>query len=235
MAELEVARLRCRLGARGRRARAVRERRAAAGRRGSTIKVATGIASIHARTAMTMQAGWKTLSGGVPGSVPARARREPPADGGGRARPRVRQAVQHHGELPRRHGSRHVLRRRARATPPQRVLAALGPEDAAARGRARPGCAPVLRAGRAHAGRPRRRSAPARCSRPNRPWCSRPIPTKAREIARRHMATYLGLPNYTNNLQAARLDRRPTSPTAAPTRWSTPSWPGARSTRSWRG
>ena len=34
---------------------------------GSTIKVGTGIASIHARTAMTMQAGWKTLSEAFPG------------------------------------------------------------------------------------------------------------------------------------------------------------------------
>src|SRR5262245_48007441 len=31
------------------------------------IKVATGIASIHARTAMTMQAGWKTVSEAYPG------------------------------------------------------------------------------------------------------------------------------------------------------------------------
>ncbi|MEQ1702342.1 MAG: LLM class flavin-dependent oxidoreductase [Ilumatobacteraceae bacterium] len=34
---------------------------------GSTIKVGTGIASIHARTAQTMQAGWKTISEAFPG------------------------------------------------------------------------------------------------------------------------------------------------------------------------
>src|SRR6187200_1106855 len=32
----------------------------------SRMVVATGIASLHARTAMTMQAGWKTLSEGFP-------------------------------------------------------------------------------------------------------------------------------------------------------------------------
>ena len=36
---------------------------------------------------------------------------------------------------------------------------------------------------------------------PSRPWCSPPTPSEARAAARLHMATYLTLPNYTNNLR----------------------------------
>ena len=44
-----------------------------------------------------------------------------------------------------------------------------------------------------------RRSAPVRWSPSSRAWCWRPTPTTARELARQHLATYLGLPNYSNN------------------------------------
>ena len=48
---------------------------------------------------------------------------------------------------------------------------------------------------------PARPSGPASGSCPSRWWCSRPIPTEARRIGRAHLAVYLGLPNYVNNLR----------------------------------
>ena len=86
------------------------------------------------------------------------------------------------------------------AAEPRRVLAALGPkmlELAAAQGARRP---PVLRARRAHRVRPRgARGRPDALPRAGRGALHRR--RGARAAARLHMATYLTLPNYTNNLR----------------------------------
>jgi len=83
---------------------------------------------------------------------------------------------------------------------PQRVLAALGPKMLAlsaerARG-AHPYFVPVE-----HTAEARGVLGSGPLLAPEQAAVLETDPAKAREIARKHMATYLGLPNYTNNLR----------------------------------
>ncbi len=91
---------------------------------------------------------------GVPRAVPIGHRRQPSADGRRRPRRLLRQAVLDHGQLSRRDGPRHVLRRPAVDSAPPGAGRS-GPEDASSLCRARPGSPPLLRAGRAHRAGPR--------------------------------------------------------------------------------
>jgi probable F420-dependent oxidoreductase len=83
---------------------------------------------------------------------------------------------------------------------PQRVLAALGPKMlqlAAARGLgAHPYFVPVE-----HTAVARAALGPAAVLAPEQAVVFSTDPAVAREVARRHMSMYLGLPNYTNNLR----------------------------------
>ncbi len=165
----------------------------------STIAIGTGIASIHARTAMTMQAGWKTLSEAFPGRF------------------LLGLGVSHQPAVEGFHGATYdkpystmvgyldAMDRGLYFSPPptespQRVLAALGPKMlklSAERGLgAHPYFVPVE-----HTAMAREVLGAGPLLAPEQAVVFETDPSTAREIARRHMAIYLGLPNYTNNLK----------------------------------
>jgi probable F420-dependent oxidoreductase len=166
---------------------------------GTNIKVATGIASIHARTAMTMQAGWKTISEAYPGRFLL---------GLGVSHQPMVEFVHRQGYdkpystmvsyLDAMDSGRFIA---AEPTePPQRVLAALGPKMlqlSAERGLgAHPYFVPVE-----HTAVAREVLGAGPLLAPEQAVVIETDPTAARDIARRYMAVYLGLPNYTNNLK----------------------------------
>ena len=166
----------------------------------SQLRVATGIANIYARDAMTMANTQRTLEEAFPGrfllglgvSHHHLVDRRPP--------PRLLQAVLAHGRVPRRHGRRDLPGRRPDRAPADRPRRPR-PEDAAPgrrAGRRRP---PLLRPRRAHRPGPRDPRRRTRSWRPSRWWCSRPTATRARATARQGMAVYLRAPNYVNNLK----------------------------------
>ena len=167
---------------------------------GSTIKVGTGIASIHARTAQTMQAGWKTISEAFPGRflLGLGVSHQPMVEGvHGHAYDKPYSTMVSYLDAMDRGMFFAVRAERGAAARARRARS----EDAQALRRARARARTRTSCPSSTPRSPVRRWAPARCSRPSRPSCSRPIRAKAREIARRHMTTYLGLPNYTNNLK----------------------------------
>ncbi|MFZ4718854.1 MAG: LLM class F420-dependent oxidoreductase [Ilumatobacteraceae bacterium] len=165
---------------------------------GTRIAVATGIASIHARTAMTMQAGWKTLSEAFPDRflLGLGVSHQPAVEG-------------FHGTSYGKPYSTMVAYLDAMdrglyfapqpSSPPQRVLAALGPKMlqlSAERGLgAHPYFVPVE-----HTAIAREALGADALLAPEQAVMFETDPSAARAIARRHMATYLSLPNYTNNL-----------------------------------
>ena len=165
----------------------------------SDIKVATGIASIHARTAMTMQAGWKTISEAYPGRFLL---------GLGVSHQPMVEFVHRQGYdkpystmvsyLDAMDSGRFIAAEPSQ--PPQRVLAALGPKMlqlSAERGLgAHPYFVPVE-----HTAVAREVLGTGPLLLPEQAVVFETDPDKAREIARRYMAVYLGLPNYTNNLR----------------------------------
>jgi len=165
----------------------------------SAIKVATGIASIHARTAMTMQAGWKTISEAYPGRFLL---------GLGVSHQPMVEFVHRQGYdkpystmvsyLDAMDSGRFIAAEPSQ--PPQRVLAALGPKMlllSAERGLgAHPYFVPVE-----HTAVAREVLGTGPLLLPEQAVVFETDPDKAREIARRYMAVYLGLPNYTNNLR----------------------------------
>ena len=115
----------------------------------SKLKLATGIANIYARDPMTTACVPEDPGRGVPGSVPARARREPQAPGLQRAQARLQQAAQLHEGLSGRHGRGHVHGRRPRRGPGPGHRRARAQD---ARGRRHPGwrSPPLLHQSRAH-------------------------------------------------------------------------------------
>jgi len=160
--------------------------------------VATGIASIHARTAATMQAGQKTITEAFPDRF------------------LLGLGVSHHHMVKALHKSVYekpystmveyldvmdggLFAASAPTTPTHRVLAALGPKMlklAAARADgAHPYFAPVE-----HTHVARKILGPGPVLAPEQAVIFETDPTKAREIARKYMGTYTRLPNYANNL-----------------------------------
>ena len=194
----------------------------------SRLVVATGIASIYARDAMTMAAGHRTLTEAFPNRfLLGMGVSHQPMVEGLRGHDYSRPLATMRAYLDAMDGALYFG-----APPPhepQRVLAALGPEDDRARRRAGDGRPSLLRAGRAHADRPRRarRRTAARAS--SRRWCSRP--TRPRP-ARSRGPTWRSTPRSrtTPTTSAATGSATTTSPTAAATASSTRSWPGATST-----
>lgn len=162
--------------------------------------VATGIASLHARTAMTMNAGWHTLSEAFPERflLGVGVSHQPLVEGN------------HHGRYGGRPFSTMVdyLDRMDSGTfwgapapvAPQRVLAALGPRMlglAAQRGvGAHTYFVPVE-----HTAAAREALGRDPLLAPAQTVVFETDPIAAREIARRFMQRYLALPNYTNNLR----------------------------------
>lgn len=166
---------------------------------GSTIKVGTGIASIHARTAQTMQAGWKTISEAFPGRflLGLGVSHQPMVEGvHGHAYDKPYSTMVNYLDAM----DRGLFFASAPTEAPQRVLAALGPKMlklSAERGAgAHPYFVPVE-----HTAIAREALGAGPLLAPEQAVVFETDPTKARQIARTHMATYLGLPNYTNNLK----------------------------------
>ncbi len=160
--------------------------------------VATGIASIYARTAATMQAGQKTLTEAFPDRF------------------LLGLGVSHHHMVKALHKSVYekpystmveyldvmdggLFAASAPTTPTHRVLAALGPKMlklAATRADgAHPYFAPVE-----HTLAAREILGPGPVLAPEQAVIFETDPTVAREIARKYMGTYTRLPNYANNL-----------------------------------
>lgn len=163
-----------------------------------TLIVATGIASIHARTAATMQAGQKTLTEAFP------------------ERFLLGLGVSHHHMVKSLHKSVYekpyskmveyltvmdegMFVASPPATPTHRVLAALGPKMlqlAATRADgAHPYFAPVE-----HTRAARQILGPEPVLAPEQAVIFETDPQVARQIARKYMGTYTRLPNYANNL-----------------------------------
>ena len=166
---------------------------------GTTIKVATGIASIHARTAMTMQAGWKTVSEAYPGRflLGLGVSHQPMVEGvHGHAYDKPYSTMVSYLDAM----DRGMYFAAAPTEAPQRVLAALGPKMlrlSAERGvGAHPYFVPVE-----HTPVAREALGPDALLAPEQAVVLETDPAVARQIARTHMATYLRLPNYTNNLK----------------------------------
>lgn len=164
------------------------------------LVVATGIASLHMRAAMTMNAGWRTLTEAFPDRflLGVGVSHQPMVDGVLRG---------HYGDKPYSTMVAYLDAMDAAifmgAQPgvqPQRVLAALGPKMlglSAERGLgAHPYFVPVE-----HTAAAREALGPDAFLAPEQTVVLETDPTKARAIARGFMKTYLGLPNYTNNLR----------------------------------
>ncbi len=165
---------------------------------GTHIAVGTGIASIHARTAMTMQAGWKTISEAFPGRfvLGLGVSHQPMVEGvHGTAYDKPYSTMVAYLDAM----DRGIYFAAPPTEPPQRMLAALGPRMlrlSAERGLgAHPYFVPVE-----HTVMAREVLGAGPVLAPEQAVVFETDPTKAREIARRHMKTYLRLPNYTNNL-----------------------------------
>jgi probable F420-dependent oxidoreductase len=164
------------------------------------MAVATGIASLHARTAMTMNAGWQTLSEafGERFILGVGVSHQPMVDGVHRGTYGDKPYSTMVQYLDAMDGAIFIGARPA--APPQRVLAALGPKMlrlSAERGLgAHPYFVPVE-----HTVVARRELGPDAWLAPEQTVVFETDPTKARDIGRRFMKTYLSLPNYTNNLR----------------------------------
>jgi probable F420-dependent oxidoreductase len=163
------------------------------------LNIATGIASIHARTAMTMQAGWKALSEGFPARflLGLGVSHQPMVEGVHKQaydKP-YSTMVEYLDAM-----DRGMYVAAPPTVAPVRVLAALGPKMlqlAADRGLgAHPYFVPIE-----HTAYARNVMGPDALLAPEQMAVFETDPAKAREIARRAMRTYLGLPNYTNNLR----------------------------------
>ncbi|CAB4879911.1 unannotated protein [freshwater metagenome] len=164
-----------------------------------SLVIGTGIASMHARTAMTMQAGWKTLSEAFPDRflLGIGTSHQPMVEGvHGRSYDKPYSAMVAYLDAM----DRGMYFAAPPTAPPQRVLAALGPKMlklSAERGLgAHPYFVPVE-----HTVVARAAMGPDALLAPEQMAVFETDPSKAREIARRAMGTYLGLPNYTNNLR----------------------------------
>ncbi len=164
-----------------------------------SLHLATGIASIHARTAMTMQAGWKALSEAFPDRFLLGL--------GVSHQPMVEGVHMHAYDKPYStmvsyldQMDRGMYFAAQPTSPPQRALAALGPKMlklAAERSLgAHPYFVPVE-----HTTVAREALGPDALLAPEQMAVFETDPETARAIARRAMSTYLGLPNYTNNLR----------------------------------
>ena len=163
------------------------------------IAVGTGIANLHARTASTMQAGWKTLTEAFPDRflLGLGVSHQPMVEGmlGGTYGKPYSTMVAYLDAM-----DRGLFLASPPVAMPQRVLAALGPKMlqlAAIRGwGAHPYFVPVE-----HTAIAREALGPTALLAPEQAVVFSTDPSVAREVARRHMSTYLALPNYTNNLR----------------------------------
>lgn len=161
--------------------------------------LATGIASLHARTAQTMQAGWKTVSEAFPNRflLGIGVSHAPMVSGvhkGAYDKP-YSTMVEYLDNM-----DAGVYFSPQPSSPPQRVLAALGPKMLKLAAERTAGAHPYFT--------PVEHTAFARETMGAGPLLAPEVAvvletdaTKAREIARKYMTTYTRLPNYANNLK----------------------------------
>ncbi|MFM8649684.1 MAG: LLM class F420-dependent oxidoreductase [Actinomycetota bacterium] len=161
--------------------------------------MATGIASLHARSAMTMQAGWKTVTEAFPDRflLGIGVSHQPAVEGfhGANYGKPYTNMVNDLDAM-----DRGLYFAAQPTTPPARCLAALGPKMlklAAERTLgAHPYFVPVE-----HTPIARAALGPDALLAPEQAVVFSTDATEARAVARGFMKTYLGLPNYTNNLR----------------------------------
>ena len=166
---------------------------------GSRIVVGTGIANLWARDAMAMAAGHKTITSAYPDRFLL---------GIGVSHQPAVEAMRGHDY------GRPVATRRAYLdamdcalyfalpppTEPVRVLAALGPKMLALAAEKASGAHPYF-VPPEHTAQARELLGPARLLAPEQAVVLETDPARAREVARKHMSIYIGLPNYANNLR----------------------------------
>lgn len=161
--------------------------------------LATGIASLHARSPMTMQAGWKTVTEAFPDRflLGIGVSHQPAVEGfhGGTYDKPLSTMKKYLDAM-----DNGFFFAAQPSTPPARALAALGPKMlqlAAERSLgAHPYFVPVE-----HTTVAREALGPDALLAPEQAVVFSTDPTEARAVARGFMKTYLGLPNYTNNLR----------------------------------
>lgn len=163
------------------------------------ITVATGIASIYARDAMAMAAGWKTVSEAHPGRFVL---------GLGVSHAPMVEGMRGHAYGPPLTTMRAYLDAMDAAMyvaaeppePPRRVLAALGPKMLALAAERADGAHPYFVTPE-HTARAREVLGREPVLATEQAAVLETDPAEARRVAREHMAIYLGLPNYVNNLK----------------------------------
>ena len=163
------------------------------------ITVATGIAQIYGRDAMTMTGGWKTVSDAFPGRfvLGLGVSHQPMVEGlRGQTYGPPLTAMREY--LDRMDSAMYVAAEPAE--PPRRVLAALGPKMLALAAERADGAHPY-NVPPEHTARAREILGPEKLLAPEQAVVLETDPVEARRIARAHMAIYLDLPNYMNNLR----------------------------------
>ena len=163
------------------------------------IAIGTGIAQIYGRDPMTMTGGWKTISEAFPGRfvLGLGVSHQPMVEGlRGQTYGPPLTAMREY--LDRMDTAMYVA---AEPTePPRRVLAALGPKMLALAAERADGAHPY-NVPPEHTARARDILGPAKLLAPEQAVLLETDPVEARRIARGHMAIYLDLPNYMNNLR----------------------------------
>jgi probable F420-dependent oxidoreductase len=165
----------------------------------SRIAVGTGIAQIYGRDPMTMTGGWKTISEAFPGRFVL---------GLGVSHQPMVEGLRGQTYGPPLTAMREYLERMDTAMyvaaepiePPRRVLAALGPKMLALAAERADGAHPY-NVPPEHTARAREILGPEKLLAPEQAVLLDTDPVEARRIGRGHMAIYLDLPNYMNNLR----------------------------------
>ena len=163
------------------------------------IAVGTGIAQIYGRDPMTMTGGWKTISEAFPGRfvLGLGVSHQPMVEGlRGQTYGPPLTAMREY--LERMDSAMYVAAEPTQ--PPRRVLAALGPKMLALAAERADGAHPY-NVPPEHTTRAREILGPEKLLAPEQAVLLETDPVEARRIARGHMAIYLDLPNYMNNLR----------------------------------
>jgi probable F420-dependent oxidoreductase len=163
------------------------------------IAIGTGIAQIYGRDPMTMTGGWKTISDAFPSRFVL---------GLGVSHQPMVEGLRGQTYGPPLTAMREYLERMDTAMyvaaeptePPRRVLAALGPRMLALAAERADGAHPY-NVPPEHTARAREILGPEKLLAPEQAVLLETDPVEARRIARGHMAIYLDLPNYMNNLR----------------------------------
>jgi probable F420-dependent oxidoreductase len=163
------------------------------------ITVGTGIAQIYGRDAMTMNAGWKTVSEAFPGRfvLGLGVSHQPMVEGlRGQTYGPPLTAMREY--LDRMDSAMYAAAEPAE--PPRRVLAALGPKMLALAAERTDGAHPY-NVPPEHTARAREILGPGKLLAPEQAVVLETDPVAARRIGRHHVAIYRDLPNYMNNLR----------------------------------